>query len=113
VLRSTSSLRGTLRVCTSRIFRRPAWSGRVDDDAAIEAPGPEQRGVENLRAVSGGEHDHALGTREAVHLGEDPVERLLPLVVAADAAGAAASRPADRVELVDEDDRRGGLLGLL
>ena len=50
---------------------------------------------------------------EAVHLGEDLVERLLALVVAADHAAAAAAGAADRVQLVDEDDRRGGLLGLL
>ena len=49
---------------------------------------------------------------EPVHLGEDLVERLLALVVAADRR-AAAARAADRVELVDEDDRRRRLLGLL
>jgi hypothetical protein len=50
---------------------------------------------------------------EAVHLGEDLVERLLALVVAAHAAARAAAGAADGVELVDEDDRRGGLLGLV
>src|SRR6201999_829537 len=43
----------------------------------------------------------------------DLVERLLALVVAAgDPAHVARPRAADRIELVDEDDRRGGLFGL-
>ncbi len=47
---------------------------------------------------------------EAVHLGEDLVERLLALVVAARDARAALA--ADGVDLVDEDDARRRLLGL-
>ena len=41
---------------------------------------------------------------EPVHLDQDLVERLLPLVVAAAESGAALA--ADRVDLVDEDDAR-------
>ncbi len=41
---------------------------------------------------------------EPVHLDQDLVERLLPLVVAAAEPGAALA--ADRVDLVDEDDAR-------
>ena len=48
---------------------------------------------------------------EAVHLDQQLVERLLALVVAAAQAGAALA--ADRVDLVDEDDARAVLLGLL
>jgi hypothetical protein len=48
---------------------------------------------------------------EAVHLDQQLVERLLALVVAAAEAGAALA--ADRVDLVDEDDARRVLLGLL
>ena len=73
-----------MRVWTSRILRRPVLVGRVDGDAAVEAPGPQQRGIEDLGPVGRGEHDHALGAGEAVHLGEDLVERLLALVVAAE-----------------------------
>jgi hypothetical protein len=51
---------------------------------------------------------------ESVHFGEDLVERLLTLVVAAaEPADRARARATDRVELVDEDDRRCRLLGLL
>ena len=45
---------------------------------------------------------------EAVHLDEQLVQRLLALVVAAAEAGEAL--PPDRVDLVDEDDRRRGVL---
>ncbi len=81
---------------------------RADRDPAVEPARPQQGRVEHVRPVGRGQHDHALGAGEAVHLGEDLVERLLPLVDAADAAAAAGA--ADRVQLVDEDDRRGGLL---
>jgi hypothetical protein len=61
--------------------------------------------------VGGGDQDDAALGVEAVHLDEQLVERLLALVVTAAHAGAAV--PADRVDLVDEDDRRGVRLGLL
>ena len=77
---------------------------RADDHAAVEAAGAQQRRVEDLGPVGGGEHDDARVGVEAVHLGEDLVERLLALVVAAEPRRRRA-RAADRVELVDEDDR--------
>ena len=48
---------------------------------------------------------------EAVHLGQQLVERLLALVVAAKAAAIALF--ADGIDLVDKDDARGLFLGLL
>ena len=88
--------------------------GRLDGDAPVEAAGAQQRRVEDLGPVRGGDDDHARARVEAVHLGENLVERLLALVVAARDVGAAGgTRATDRVELVDEDDRGGGLLGLL
>ena len=88
--------------------------GRLDRHAAVEAPGAQESLVQDLRAVGGGQHHHAVAGLEAVHLGEDLVEGLLALVVAAAREPAAAgSRAADGVELVDEDDGRRGLLGLL
>ncbi len=56
---------------------------RRDDDAAVEPPRAQQRRVEDLRPVGRAEHDHAQPRIEPVHLGEDLVERLLALVVAA------------------------------
>ena len=80
--------------------------------AAVEAAGPEQRRIEHVGPVGGRQHDDAFARVEAVHLGQDLVQRLLALVVAADRAAAPAG-PADGVQLVDEDDRRRGLAGLL
>ena len=46
-------------------------------------PGTQQGRIEHVGPVRGGHHDHRLGLREAVHLAEDLVERLLAFVVAA------------------------------
>ena len=80
---------------------------RADGHLAIEAAGTQQRGIEDVRPVGRGDDDDALVGREAVHLDEQLVQRLLALFVAERVAAAAA---ADRVELVDEDDagRDGG-----
>ena len=83
--------------------------GQRDDDLAVEAAGAQQRRVEDVGPVGGRHHHDALGGLEAVHLGEHLVERLLTLVVAAAEAGAALA--ADRVDLVDEDDRPAQLAG--
>src|SRR5207248_11691040 len=74
--------------------------GRLYGDPAVEAAGPEERRVEDLGTVRGGDDDHAGRGVEAVHLGEDLVERLLALVVAAAEAGdSRRARAADGVEL--------------
>ena len=83
----------------------------VDRDLPVEAAGAQQRRVEDVGPVRGGDQDDAALHVEAVHLDEQLVEGLLALVVTAAEAGAAV--PADRVDLVDEDDRRGVRLGLL
>ncbi len=74
---------------------------RGDVDLAVEAAGPKQRRVELLEQVRRGDHDQAVGRVEAVHLDQQLVQRLVLL-----AGDAEAALPADRVELVDEDDRR-------
>ena len=86
--------------------------GKVDADGSVESAGADEGGVEDIGAVGGGDDDHAVRRREAVHLDQDRVERLLTLVVAA-AGEAAATLAADSVNLVQEDDARCGLLGLL
>src|SRR6185503_14908095 len=82
-----------------------------DDDAAVEAAGAQQRRIEHVGAVRGGDDDDAVVRLEAVHLDEQLVQRLLALVVAAAEAGAAVAP--DGVDLVDEDDARRVLLALL
>src|SRR6185436_4233861 len=82
-----------------------------DDDPPVEAAGALERRVQHVRAVGGGDEDHALVGLEAVHLHQQLVEGLLALVVTAAQAGAAVA--ADGVDLVDEDDAGGVLLALL
>ena len=57
--------------------------GAIDDDLAIEPAGPQQRRVEDVGTVGGGDQDDAGGDVEAVHLDEQLVEGLLALVVTA------------------------------
>ena len=85
--------------------------GPVDDDLAVEAPGAQQRGIEDVRPVGGGDQDDVVLHLEAVHLDQQLVQRLLTLVVPAAHAGAAMA--ADGVDLVHEDDAGRVLLGLL
>ena len=81
------------------------------DHLAVEAAGTQQRRIEHVGTVGGGDQDDAFVGLEAVHLDQQLVERLLALVVAAAEAGAAMA--ADRVDFVDEDDAGRVLLGLL
>ena len=85
--------------------------GAVDDDLAVEAARAQQRRVEDVGAVGGGDQDDVVLHLEAVHLDEQLVERLLALVVTAAEAGAAVAP--DGVDLVHEDDAGRVLLGLL
>ena len=58
--------------------------GTVDHDEPVEASRTHQRLIQHLGTVRR-RHDDHVGTRiEAVHLGEQLVERLLALVVSAD-----------------------------
>src|SRR5215212_8913616 len=83
----------------------------VHSNAPVEAPGPKERLVEHVGLVGGGKHDHALLAGEAVHLGEDLVEGLI--LLARSPHHRLSAGPSYGVELVDEDDRRGVLAGLL
>src|SRR5437764_1212817 len=85
--------------------------GKGDDDRAVEAARAQERRIEDVGAVRGRHHHDALGGLEAVHLREHLIERLLALVVSAAETGAALA--ADRVDLVDEDDRPSELAGRL
>ena len=124
--RSAPEKPGVPRATTSRSTPGPAacrgqWTsqdrealgqrGQRDGHLAVEPTRPEEGRVEDLGPVGGGE-DHDAGSRvESVHLGEQLVEGLLPLVVGDDRARA-TSALADGVDLVDEDDRRRPLAGL-
>ena len=81
-----------------------AHVGQRHHDLAVEAARAQQRRIEHVGAVGGGDDNDALVALEAVHLHQQLVQRLLALVVAA--AEARAAMAADRVDLVDEDDAR-------
>ena len=100
-----------MRTWTRRIFSRPITSGFGTTIWRSKRPGTQQRRIEHVGTVGGGDDDDALVGLEAVHLDQQLVEGLLALVVAAAEAGAAMA--ADRVDLVDEDDAGRVLLGLL
>ena len=85
--------------------------GQTDVHLPVKAAGAEKRVIENIGAVRRRHDDDALVIIEAVHFHEQLVERLLALVVAAAETGAALT--ADGVDLVDEHDGGGDLLGLL
>ena len=97
--------------CTSRMARAAVDIGPVHGDAAVEAAGAQQRRVENVGPVGGGDQDDIGVGAEAIHLHENLVERLLALVVRA--AQPRATVAADGIDLVDEDDARAVALGLL
>ena len=88
-----------------------AHVGQRHDDLTIEAARAQQRRIEHVGTVGGRDDDDALVAFETVHLDQQLVQRLLALVVTA--AEARAAMPADRVDLVDEDDAGRVLLGLL
>ena len=82
----------------------------VDNDAAVKAARAQQGLIQNFGAVRRREDHDALRGIEAVDLGKQLVQGLLTLVVAAEAAVTAA---ADGIDLIDKDDSRGDLAGLL
>ena len=85
--------------------------GAVDGDLAIKTTRTHQRSIENIRAV-GSRHDDDAGVAfEAIHLRQQLVEGLLPLVVATTKAGTTLTT--NGVDLVNEDDAGGIFLGLL
>ena len=85
--------------------------GEVDGDLAVETTRTQERRIEDVRSVGGGEDDHAAIGREAVHFDEDRVEGLLPLLAPPRRAGGAAAT--DRIDLIEEDDAGRVLAGTL
>src|SRR5215213_6368950 len=84
---------------------------QVHHHAPVEAPGPKECLVEHVGLVGGGQNDHALLAGETIHLGEDLVEGLL--LLARSPHHRLTAGPSYGIELVDKDDGRGVLAGLL
>jgi hypothetical protein len=88
--------------------------GPVHHHLAVESTRAEERRVQDVGSVGGGHDDHALGGVEPVHFHQELVQGLLSLVVGAErAAEGSAPRLADGVQLVQEHQARGLLLGLV
>ena len=86
--------------------------GHVHVDLPVEPARAHQGAVQHVGTVGGPDQDHPGVGAEAVHLGQQLVQGVLPLVVGTH-AHAAATRPSDRIDLIDEDDAGGLLLRLL
>ena len=85
--------------------------GSVHDDPSVKAAGTKQRLIQDLRPVGRADDQDTLGRLKSVHLGEQLVQGLFSLLVAAAVLGIAA--PADGVDLVDKNDAGRVLVGLL
>ncbi len=85
--------------------------GQRDIHLTVETARAQQGGVQNVGAVGRGNHDDAEVGLEAVHLDQHLVEGLFAFVVAATEPGTTLA--AHGIDLVDEDDARRVLLGLL
>ena len=96
-----------LRVHAERLIA-PGEVRPVDDDAAVKAARAQKRLIEDLGPVRRGQDHNALARVKAVDLGQQLIERLLTLVVAAEAGITGA---ADGVDLVDENDGGRDLVG--
>src|SRR5262245_5857422 len=83
--------------------------GALDLDLHVKPAGPEDRGVDEVLAVRGPDHDHVLQALDTVDLGEE-LRHDRALDVGGDARPAGAEQ---RVHLVEEDDDGHAFLGLL
>ena len=111
VIGSTSAIERHLAHVHSQDLLAALHVRQVDHHLAVEAARAQQRRIEHVGTVGGGDHDHAFAAFEAIHLDQQLVQGLLALVMTAAEAGAAMA--ADRIDFVDEDDARRVLLGLV
>jgi hypothetical protein len=85
--------------------------GQAHIDLTVKAARTEQGLIQNVGTVGGCHHDDAIVGLKAVHLDQQLVQGLLPLVVAA--AQTCAALTAHGIDLIDEDDAGHGLFGLI
>src|SRR4051812_42462439 len=71
----------------------------------LKAPRPEQGRIEHLNIVGCPDHEHQLFAVESVHLGEELIDH----GVLDTAASVGAARAGKGVDLIKNNDRRGGL----
>ena len=96
-------VRQRLVLCVDTQNLLPAAHVRPSDrHLAVKAPCAQQCRIQDIHPVCRRHDDDPLIGRETVHLHEQLVERLLPLIMPAAHAGSPAA--ADRINLIDEDD---------
>ena len=83
----------------------------VDQDLAVETSGSQECWVEHLGPIGRAEQDKAARRIKTVQLGQELVQGLVLLVMSA--ADIRTAGTAERIELVDEDDRGRVLTRLL
>ena len=99
-------------MCTSRICRRPSRSGGWTATRRSKRPGLSSAGSRiSARLVAASTTTASTDSNPSISV-RIWFERLLALVVGAGDRYRPLAGASDRVELVDEDDRRRGLLGL-
>ncbi len=89
----------------------PPDLGEIQNHLTIEEARSHNGGIEHIRSVGGRQQNHPLVRLEAVHLDQESVQRLLPLVVPATQTRPAVA--AYGIDLVDEDDTGSVRLPLL
>ena len=96
--------------CTAHLqnFTAPYVVRQGDLDDPVKAPRPDQRQVQHIYSVGGSHHDDVVAALKAIHAGQQHVERGIALIVALVPTALAA----DGIDLINEDDRRGCILGL-
>jgi len=82
-----------------------------NDDLAVETSRPQQRRIQNIGSVRRRDEYHPLIGFKTVHLHEELIEGLFPLIVAAAETG--APLPAHGVYFIDKDDTGGMLFRLV
>ena len=85
------------------------WSAHAN--LPVKTAGTQNRGIQDIHPVGGSHHNDALIDAETVHLHQQLVQCLLPLVMSAAHTGAAASR--HRVDLIDKNNTGGVFLRIL
>ncbi len=108
--RLTPSSNGVLREWTLRISSRPRISGARHDHLTVEPARSEQRRIEDIGAVGGGNQNDAFIGFESVHLHQELVQGLFAFVMTATQSGPAMA--ADGVDFIDKDDARRVFLAL-
>ena len=83
----------------------------VHDDSPVKTARTKQCLIQHLRPVGGRQNEQTLGRVKTIHLGQQLVQRLFPLIIAAAKAGIPAF--ADGIDLVDKNNTGCHFLGFL